>query len=182
MKNEKVISIIGIAWLLLWISYIPQLVSHYPFQEHKGVKSLIEEVSKAPDFIKKESGLLNKTPAELENSVMREIRIEWIKGVLILFVGLFTAFLLLKKKRSGRILALSLAGGLLLLNSIYFVKYWRYKLSLQYWALNLQHFPTQTIQGIVATIIMIATVILLLSPQHHEPNEPVHSDAPQGGA
>ncbi len=181
MKNAKVISIIGIAWLLLWTSYIPQLASHCPFQEHKGVKSLIEEVSMAPDFIKKESGLLNKTPAELEVSAMREIRIAWIKGVLIVFAGLFTAFLLLKKKRSGRILALFLAGSWLLLNSIYFIKYWRYTLSLQYWEINLQYFPIQTIQGMVGTIIMIVTMILLRLPQH-EPNEPIQSDAPQGGA
>ena len=99
MKNEKVVSIIGITWLLLWTWYISHIVSQYPFQEHKGVKSLIEEVSKAPDFIKKESGLLDRTPAELEISVTREIRREWIKGVLIVFAGLLSAMFLLKKKK-----------------------------------------------------------------------------------
>jgi hypothetical protein len=29
---------------------------------------------------------------------------------------------------------------------------------------------------------MILTIILLLPPQSIEPNEPVHSDAPKGGA
>ncbi len=173
MKNEKMISIIGIAWLLLWISYIPVLVSHYPFHELKGVKSLIEEVSKSPDFIKKESSLLNKNPKELEDSVMGEIRIVWIEGVLIVFSGIVIAVLLLKKKRSGRILALFLAAYLLLVKVFYFVKYWQYKASLEYWKVSFQHFPTRTIQGIVATIIMIVTIALLLRPQDHEPNEPV---------
>ncbi len=182
MKKEKVISIIGIAWLLLWISYIPELVSYYPFQELKGVKSLIEEVSKSPDFIKKKTGLLNKNSKELEDSVMGEIRTVWIKGILIVFSGIFTAILLLKKKRSGRILALSLASYLLLVKVFYFVKYWQYKASPEYWKVSFQHFPTRTIQGIVATIIMIVTIALLLRPQHHESNEPVHSEAPKGGA
>jgi hypothetical protein len=180
MKNEKVISIIGITWLLLWTSYIPQLVSHYPFQEHKGVKSLIEEVSKAPDFIKKESGLLNRTPADLEDSVMREIRREWIKGVLIVFAGLLSAVLLLKKKRIGRLLVLSIAICLLLLKIFYFVKYWQYKMSPQYWEINFRNFPVQTVQSIAAALIMIVTVILLLRLYRKDPNEPVHSVAPKG--
>jgi hypothetical protein len=182
MKNNKVTSVVGFAWLLLWISYIPLLVSQFPFQEHEGVKSLVEEVSKAPDFIKKESSLLNRTSAELEDSLIREIRIIWIKNAAILFLGLVAAFLLIKKKRSGRILALSLATGFLLLKSIYFVKYFRIKLSFQYLHINLQHFPMQTIQGIVATVIMILTIILLLRSYIIEPNEPVHSDAPEDSA
>lgn len=182
MKNYKVTSIVGFAWLLLWMSYVPMLVSQFPFQEHEGVKSLVEEVSKAPDFIKKESGLLNRTRAELEDSVMREIRIIWIKNVAIVFLALVTALLLIKKERTGRILALLLATGFLLLKSIYFVRYFRLKLSFQYLQINLQHFPIQTIQGIVATVIMILTIILLLRPHSIEPNEPVHSAAPEGGA
>ncbi len=162
MKNGKVISIIGIAWLLLWASYIPELVAYYPFQELKGVKSLVEEVSQAPDFIKKEAGLLNKTPGELENSVMSEIRIAWIEGISLVFLGLLAAILLLRKKRSGRMLILSLAGGLLLLKVIYFVKYWHYKTSPQYWEINFRLFPIRTIQGIVAAIVMIVTIIMLL--------------------
>lgn len=182
MKNNKVISRVGFAWLLLWMSYVPLLVSQFPFQEHEGVKSLVEEVSKAPDFIKKESGLLNRTSAELEDSVMREIRIIWIKNVSIVFLGLLTAFLLIKEKRSGRVLALLLASGLLLLKSIYFVKYFRFNLSFQYLQINLRHFPIQTIQGIVAAVIMILTIILMIRPQIIEPNMPVHSDAPNDGA
>jgi len=165
MKNEKIIiSTIGIAWLLLWISYIPQLASYYPFKGHKGVTSLIEEVSKAPDVIKEESGLLNKNPKELEDSVMREIRIEWFKGVLIVFLGLLTAILLLKKKRSGRILALSFAGCLLFLKLIYFLQYWHYKASPRYWQVSFQHFPMQTVQSIVTAIVLIVTIIWLVRP------------------
>jgi len=113
---------------------------------------------------------------------MREIRMIWIKNVAILFLGLVAAVLLIKKKRSGRILALTLATGFLFLKSIYFVKYFRLKLSFQYLQINLQHFPIQTIQGIVAAVIMILTIILLIRAQNIEPNEPVHSDAPKGGA
>jgi len=102
MKNQKIISAIGIVWLLLWTSYIPQLVFHYPFQELKGVKSLIDEIDNAPTVIKEESVLLNKNPKELEKSVMRELRIEWVKAVSIVFAGLLAAFLLLKKGTLGR--------------------------------------------------------------------------------
>jgi len=176
MNNRKVISIIGFAWLFLWTSYVPQLISHYPFQEHKGVKSLIEEVIKAPDFIKKEAGLLNKTPAELESSIMRELRIGWLKSISLVILGLLTAILLLKKKKSGRILALALAGFLLLLKIIYFVKYWHYNVLSEYWEVNFCNFPVQTIQSIIAAIVMIATLILMPNFQR-KPNEPVHSDA-----
>jgi hypothetical protein len=162
MKNEIIISTIGIVWLLLWASYIPHLVSRYPFQEHKGVKSLIDEIGKAPAVIKEESGLLNKNPKELEESVMRELRIEWVKAVSVVCAGLLAAFLLIKKKRSGRILALALASCLLLLQLISFIKYWRYKMSPEYWEIAFRHFPMQTVQAVMAVIVFMVTVILLV--------------------
>ena len=164
MKNEKIISIIGITWFLLWASYIPQLVVYYPFQELKGVKSLIDEVSHAPDFIKRESGLLDKDPKKLEESLMREIRYVWVKSVFIVFGGLFTAVLLLKKKRSGRILALTIAGVLSFSEIIIFFKYWHYTMSAEYWEVKFKYFPMRTVQNIFAGIILMMTIILLFRP------------------
>jgi Ni/Fe-hydrogenase subunit HybB-like protein len=113
---------------------------------------------------------------------MREIRVEWIKGASLVLLGLLAAILLLKKKRSGRILAVALASALLLLKAFYFVKYWHYKMSPEYWEINFRTFPAHTIQSIVAAIVMIMTLILMLRPHHDEPNNRVHSDAPEGGA
>ncbi len=164
MKNENIMSVIGVIWLLLWSSYIPHLVYYYPFKELKGVKSLSEEVAKTPDFIKEEAGIGNKNQKELEESVMRELRIIWVKSVSIVIVGLLAAFLMLKKKKGGRIIALYFASGMLLLKIISFLKYWRYQTSPKFWAVSFKQFPVQTIQGIISVIILTMTIILLIRP------------------
>lgn len=96
MKDKKIISIIGIVWLLLWLSHIPHLVYYYPFQELKGVKLLVEEVANSPI---KELAVGNKSQKEVEDSLTRELQIVWVKSLSTVLVGLVAALLILKRKK-----------------------------------------------------------------------------------
>lgn len=164
MGNDKIIKAIGIVWLLLWLSYIPRLVYYYPFHQLKGVKALVGEVGKAPDFIREGAGLSSKTPMELEEALTRELRMVWLESALIYVLGLLAAFLLLKKKQSGRILAIFFAAGMLLPNGISLLKHWRYEIQPKYWEMLYKYFPAQTIQNIITEIVLVTTLILLLRP------------------
>ena len=99
MKHQTIISAIGIIWLALSSSYIPHLIYYYPFHELKGVKSLTEEVASAPDFIKEAAGINDKTQKELEESLTKELRVTWVKSLLLILVGLLAGVFMLKKKQ-----------------------------------------------------------------------------------
>ncbi len=164
MKNETIISILGILWLVLSSSYIPHLIYNYPFRELKGVKSLTEEVASAPDFIKEAAGLNDKTQKEMEESLTRELRIWWVMNLLLVLAGLLCGFLLLKKKQFGRIFVLFFAAGLLLLRLIYFLRRWDIQSSAKFWTLFFKFFPLQAIQDITSIIVLIVTILLLFRP------------------
>jgi hypothetical protein len=164
MKDNKTISVIGVAWLLLWLSHIPHLIYYYPFQELKGVKSLTEEVTNIPEELKKLSGLGNKSQKELEESMTRELKILWVESLSIVLVGLLTAFLILKKRKSGYILALAFASGMLLLKLSPFLTKWHYLIAPQYWATLFKYFPAQTSLNLVSIIILGTSLVILLRP------------------
>jgi len=169
MKNRAIISAIGIIWLALSSSYIPHLIYYYPFHELKGVKSLTEEVASAPDFIKEAAGINDKTQKELEESLTKELRITWVKSLLLILVGLLAGVFILKKKHSGRIIVLFFATGLLLLRLIYFFGHWDIQSSPKFWTLFFKFFPLQAIQDITSIILWILTIFLLFRPSMAAP-------------
>ncbi len=162
MKNDKIISVMGIVWLILWLSHIPLLVHYYPRQER--IESLINEVWNTPDVIRKEAGFGDKTQKELEDSTKRELMIIWVKSVSMFLVGLVAALLLIRKKKTGRIIAMSFATGMLLLKVVSLIKYWRVQSSPKYWATLFEYFPAQTIQNLISIIVFGATLVLLSRP------------------
>ncbi len=162
MKNETIISAIGILWLALSASHIPHLIYYYPFHELKGVKSLAEEVASGPEFIKEAAGINDKTQKELEESVTRELCITWVKSLLLVLVGFLVGAFMLRKKKLGRTIALFLASGLLLLRIIYFLKHWDTQTSPRFWTLFFEDYPVQAIQNIASIILLITAIFLLL--------------------
>lgn len=164
MKNTTIISAIGTLWLALSASYIPHLIYYYPFHELKGVKSLAEEVASAPEFIKEAAGINDKTQKELEESVVRELRITWVKSLLLVLVGFLVGVFILRKKKLGHTIALFLASGLLLFRIIYFLKHWDTQTSPRFWTLFFEYYPAQAIQNIASIIVLIVTICLLLRP------------------
>jgi len=51
---------IGIIWLILSLSHIPDLIHYYLFRELKGVKSLTEEVFSAPPDFKEAAAIYSQ--------------------------------------------------------------------------------------------------------------------------
>ncbi len=164
MKNETIVLMLGILWLVLSSSYIPHLIYYYPFRELKGVRSLSEEVASAPDFIKEAAGVNDKTQKEIEESLTRALRIAWVESLLLVIIGLLAGVFLLKKKKSGRIIALFLAAGLLLLRLIYFLGHWDIQSSAKFWTLFFRFFPLQAVQDITSIIVLIVTILVLFRP------------------
>ena len=118
----------------------------------------------ASEFIKESAGINDKTQKELEESLTRELRITWIKSLLLVLVGFLVGVFMLKKNKSGRTIALFLAGGLLLLRIIYFLKHWDTQTSPRFWTLFFEYYPVQTIQNIASIILLVVTIFLLLQP------------------
>jgi hypothetical protein len=157
MKHQRIISAIGIIWLVLSSSYIPHLIYYYPFHELKGVKSLAEEVARA----QRAAGINDSTQKELEDSLTRELRVLWVKSLLLVFGGFLCGVFLLKRGQHGHIIVLVFAAGLFLLRVIYFFKHWDSQTSPQYWAVFFKLLPLQAIQNITSIIVLIVTIFLL---------------------
>lgn len=127
MNIERNVSIISICWIILWVSHIPSMMRHHPFQQHQGIKELAKEVSSAPEFIKEHAEITQLEQSKIENSLLYETRKIWIKSTLLVLTGLLIGFLLLMRNNGGRIMALIVASYLTVMWVISFVKHWEFK-------------------------------------------------------
>jgi hypothetical protein len=169
MINQKsVIKVTGIMLAIMWASYVPDLFPH-PFQEKKGIRDLAIEYTKLPDWLKQESRFNDKTADELEKEMMTELRIEWIKSVLFIVIGVLSGCLLIQHRKAGYLLAFFSS---LLFIGIGFVNLLRYGFHIEHYGFMLHRAPVRTIQGILMQLVILGTVILLIYvyvTQKHRP-------------
>jgi hypothetical protein len=163
MTNNKLITFLGIIFILLWLSNIPYLFP-LPFQPHQGVKDLAKEVADAPEFIKEEGGIAGKTQIEIEAIVTRGLRIIWLKSLLFTIVGIFSGILIIQKKNLGRFLALGLCLYLVVIRFYHFFKLWPDSLSIKYFTIRFKHFPIRAIHEDITYLILLVVIALLLMP------------------
>lgn len=165
MKNRKLITFLGIIFILLWLSNVPYLFS-LPFQPHQRIKDLSKEVADAPEFIKEQAGIGGKTQTEIETIVTRDLRILWIKSLVFIVIGIFSGILIVQKKHVGRFLALGLSLYLVAMRFYHFFgsEHWRDKFSIKYFTVRFKYFPVRTVHEEITLLILLGVIVLLLIP------------------
>ncbi len=160
-KESGILMLLGSIWLLLWASYMPSLITTFPYHGvDEGIRLLSKEASNIPEFIKEEAGIENKSQKQLEFMIVKQLQIVWIKSVLVVFSGLVAGILMLKKKKSGYIIALVISAVFILRECWLFLKYWPYRLTLQYWSIYFKYFAFETVQELITIVVSLITVIV----------------------
>ena len=165
MKNKKTTTLLGIVFLLLWLSNIPYFFSH-PFQPHQGIKDLSGELANAPEFIKEDAGIGGQKQIDIERILTKQIRLAWLKSLFFNLIGIFSGILIIRKKNLGRILALGLSVflvGMRLYHSFQSA-HWRDSLSIRYFKIRFEYFPVRTVHEEITFLILLSTIVLLLTP------------------
>ncbi len=159
------IAFIGIITLLLWISYLPYLYPT-PFQPHEGLKRFAKEAAEIPEWLKEEGGFGGYNQSDIEAALKRDLVKVWFISLITCTVGIAAGILILKRKNSGRILAIGMAAIPLLIRAYSIIKSSRPLEHLQaLYFLFLKKHPVMVIHNdIIAVIIFIGTIIYLLRP------------------
>jgi hypothetical protein len=165
MRNDKLITLLGIIFILLWLSNIPYLFP-LPFQPHQGIREFSKELADMPGFLKEEAGIGGKTQAEIETFVAREFRILWIKSLVFIVIGIFSGILIVQKRNLGRFLALGLSLYLVGIRFYHFfgLEHWRDRLSIKYFTIRFKYFPIRAIHEDITYLILLGVIALLLMP------------------
>jgi hypothetical protein len=84
-----------------------------PFQPHEGLKRLAKEAAEIPEWLKEEGGFGGYSQSDIEAALKREWEMYWFISLITCAVGIAAGILILKRKNSGRILAIGMATVLL---------------------------------------------------------------------
>jgi len=169
MKNNKLITFLGIMFILLWLSNIPYLFP-LPFQPHQGIREFSKELADMPGFLKEEAGISGKTQTEIETIVARKFRILWIKSLVFTIIGIFSGILIVLKKNVGHFLALGLSLYLVGMRFYHFFgsEHWRERITFEYFLkffrVRFQYSPLRTIHEEITFLILLCAIGLLLIP------------------
>jgi len=165
MKPFDRITFIGIITLLLWISYLPY-VYPTPFQPHEGLQRFAKDVAELPEWLKEEVDAGGYSQSDVERALKTERIKYWLISLITSAVGIMAGILILRRKNSGRILAIGLSSLLLSLRaySIITSPSPLERLSFLYFTF-IKKYPVVVIHNdIIAVIILIGTIIYLLRP------------------
>ena len=148
-------------FILMWFSEVPYLFPH-PFHEFEGIKNLANEISQICDGIKQLVGFKGKSANEIEKTMLVEFRINWIKSVISIIVGIISGCLFLQRRRSGYFLTFFLSLLFISIRVIYLFKHPRLSFSLEYYKFKLQHLPVRTIHDFLIQLILLITAISII--------------------
>lgn len=163
MKDNRTITLLGIVFILLWISQIPYLFP-LPFKPHQGTKDFSKELAEAPEFIKEGAGIARNNQTEIETIVTRMVQVLWFKSLFFVVVGIGSGILIIKKKWLGYFLALGLSLYLVGMRLYYIFSsdYWRDILSIKYFTIRFENFPVKTIHEEITFLTLLVIIVLLL--------------------
>ena len=165
MSKDRLILILAVLFTLTWAFKIPYLFPH-PFQPHEGVKDLIQEVMQSPIYKRGVVDFDGLSAVDLEEKISRELKIYWFMSIAYITLGCLSGYFLFRKKNFGRLLAIGLSSlfvGYRLLG-IFSSELWREKLSFKSVSMRFEYFPIRTLQEEVFYLILLAAIILLLTP------------------
>ncbi len=163
MRNRS-IKFLGIVFIVLWASHIPLYLFPHP---HDLVKGLSAEGEDIYMIMFKEPGPVVRTPTvEMGRQLIRESRISFLKSLLFIAGGILSGILLILRKKSGFILALTLSCFIVVMRTYYLVssEHWRARLSLVSFKIEFEEFPIRTIFEKTTFLVLLVTIIMLLMP------------------
>ena len=155
----------GIIWIILALSEIPIYLYPLPHR-HERLKSLAKEVAVAPEFIKEEVGVGNKTQQDLEKLLIKEMWIVWSKSLLFILAAIFAGYMIIRRQNIGRLLAIALGSYILILKIINIFTYhnWQTRYSLKFYSMFFHNFPVQSVLGMITFWLSLTTVIFFSMP------------------
>ena len=165
MKKLDGTYIAGLAFLLLWISHVPYLFT-FPLCSTPGIQSLAKEASEVPEWIKKEAGFEGKKKNDIEADLVAAFRVTFAKSFIICLLGITSGVLLLKRKKTGRFLAIGLSGCFLAIKLFTLLS--SENLSQELYAKYTMFFPKYPFRvlhlDILTNIVLLAVLVYLLRP------------------
>ena len=163
MNKNKIITVIGIAFTLMWVIQATYLVQYFPFTKETKATSqqLTKEASQLPKSLKEGTALAGKTAVTIQKELETSLKIEWVKSLVLIVCGIIVGCLLILHKAMGYFLALLLSLGLIVHKV--FSLYARGEFSLESYALLFQYFPLNVIREIIMFLVLLITVVTLTS-------------------
>lgn len=155
---------LGVFTILLWVLYIPDLVP-LPFGEHKGIKTLIDDVYESP--IKDLTIANDMSKTEIERKLMLELQFSWFFMLFTIILGIISGFCILSGRKHCRIFVIVFASFYLALRLIGHLKHYPEIGRSLYtvYVFLLPRMPFMVIRNdILSIIILTITVIALTRP------------------
>ena len=153
--------LVGIILTIMWVSQVRFLFPH-PFQKHEGIRKLATEAMQLPDWIKQQSPIKDNTADELEKRMMTEFRIDWLRSVLFIVIGVLSGLLLIQRRKGGYLLAFFFSLFIIGSRFVILLRYRRVTFSLEHHEFMLRQYPVRTILDLLMQLVLLATVIFLI--------------------
>jgi hypothetical protein len=140
-------------------------VQYFPFTE--STKEISQKLTKGatqlPESLKEGTILQNKTAETIQNAIVKELQLNWIKGLALIVFGIIVGCLLILHKTIGYLLAIIMSLGLIFSNSFSLYQMIMKGFSLEHYALLFEHYPLGVIRDVVMLVVLLVTVIVLIS-------------------
>ena len=165
MKNWDGVFIVGLAFLLLWISHVPYLFT-IPLKSTPGIQKIAEDASEVPDWIKDEAGFGGKSRDDIEDGLVTEFRVSFAKSITLCMLGILSGLLILRRNNYGRFIAIGLSGCFLSLKLYAIISYEEpFQGLYATYALFFSKYPFRVIHlEILTNIILLIVFVYLLKP------------------
>ena len=114
INNKKLLTLFSSVTILFWLSllfYLP------PINLTSEIKNLVDQARESKQFAPE----VDKAQELLEDEIVHSLRVEFAKYLVIISLGIISGFLLLRRRRSGQILAIILCSFMLVLRSITYI-------------------------------------------------------------
>ena len=121
MKARKGIVLLGIATIILWVSYVPYLIP-LPFSLQPSVKKIARNIAEAPEPVKDKAGFAGRSQAEIEKAMMRKVLLIWLVKAVPILIGVLSGLFLIRRKNYGRIMALLVAASWIILDVVSYIR------------------------------------------------------------
>ena len=163
MNTNKIITVVGIAFMLMWVIQATYLVQYFPFSKETKDKSqqFAKEATQLPESLKRGSVLESKTSEILQNKIETALKLYWVINLALIVCGIVIGCLLTLHKTMGYLLGLLFSLGLIFHKFFSFYNMGEHRF--EGYTLFFKYHPLAVIWELIMILVLLITIFVLTS-------------------
>jgi hypothetical protein len=163
----KILTVAGYITIAFWLTHIVYLYPT-PFQDSisQGIYELMTEVyEEAPEWYREDTFMKDRSKEEVIKGLKISFYISWVRSLTFVITGLFSGYLILKRKKLGRTIAIILFSIFLFQRIWVEIKYFEsFAFIIPKYKLFINKMPFIAIyQSIISPIFYLFALLFLLN-------------------